>query len=209
MNKVGLRPTLWRTARALANENRLRLVREVWRAKGSLSVTELARRLGLAIPTASQYLRALNARGLLSVGRNGSFVYYSDGRDRSLPEAQVIQDALSELFARKKLHDGWELRLVAVLHAYSHFRRIDIVKCLAKGGGMGFHDILRTTRIPKASLVRHLCVLKEGGVVSIGTDSVYALSEPRDPLAVALCSLVLESAGVSVPHFAKTGTVVS
>ena len=113
-----LRPTVWRTARALANANRLRLLREVWKSRGRLSVTELAERLGMAVSTTSQYLRALNARGLISVGRSGSYVYYADGKDRSLPEAQAIQDAFSSLFSQRRLSDGWGKPLLAVLRAY-------------------------------------------------------------------------------------------
>ena len=64
-----LKPTLWRTARALANGDRLNLMRLVSTAKGAKGVSELAAEAGLPIPTASVYLRALNARGLISVVR--------------------------------------------------------------------------------------------------------------------------------------------
>ena len=74
--KETLKPTLWRTARALANADRLRLFREVYKSQGAADVTELAEAVELPIPIASTYLRALNARGLVSVVRTGSYVLY-------------------------------------------------------------------------------------------------------------------------------------
>ena len=76
MEKNQLKPTLWRTARALANPDRLNLMYLVANAKGEKGVVELAGEAGLPVPTASTYLRALNARGLISVVRVASFVYY-------------------------------------------------------------------------------------------------------------------------------------
>ena len=71
----------------LANGDRLNLMRLVSTAKGAKGVSELAAEAGLPIPTASVYLRALNARGLISVVRAGPHVYYGTGSDRSLPTA--------------------------------------------------------------------------------------------------------------------------
>ena len=145
MNNIGLRPTVWRTARALAIKNRLLLLREVWMSKGCLSVTDFSGRVGMSVPTASQYLRAMNARGLISVGRSGSCVYYADGRDRSLPEAQAIQTGFAKLFSRKRLPVDWTQPVLSLLRAYSHFRRIDIIHSLAACGDASFTDISRKT----------------------------------------------------------------
>ena len=191
MNNNELRPTVWRTARALANKNRLLLLREVWMAKGSLSVTDLSRRVGMAVPTASQYLRAMNARGLISVGRNASYVYYADGKDRSLPEAQAIQDALSSLFSRKRLPVDWTQPVLSLLRAYSHFRRIDIIRSLASCGNAGFNDISRNTSIPKMSLARHLKVLLSAQVVARDVGGGYSLCKPQDEVASALLGVTV------------------
>ena len=200
-----LRPTVWRTARALANANRLRLLREVWKSRGRLSVTELAERLGMAVSTTSQYLRALNARGLISVGRSGSYVYYADGKDRSLPEAQAIQDAFSSLFSQRRLSDGWGKPLLAVLRAYSHFRRIDIIRCLASVGGESFSGISHATSIPKMSLARHMRMLT-GACVVDNANGVYSLCSPHGTLEAALLRITVAGRCSQVSHFAKCDT---
>ena len=64
-----LKPTLWRTYRVLANEDRLRLFKAVMENSGNLSVRDYAKMLHLADDVASVYLRQMNARGLLGVER--------------------------------------------------------------------------------------------------------------------------------------------
>ena len=205
MENNDLRPTVWRTARALSNVNRLRLLREVWKSKGRLSVTELAERLGMAVSTTSQYLRALNARGLISVGRSRSYVYYADGKDRSLPEAQVIQNAFSNLFSQRRLPCGWEKPLLAVIRAYSHFRRVDIIRCLASRGCESFSGISHATSIPKMSLARHMRVLTCACVVN-NTNGVYSLCAPHGEVAAALFRIAAAGTSSQVSHFAKCDT---
>ena len=117
--KEKLRPTVWRTARALDNENRLRFLRAVFISKEAKGVTRLAEDIGVSVSTASQYLRALNARGLVDVKRESSYVYYGSGKNRSLPEAQLLQDAFRRLFERKDLPSDWPARISPVLKAYA------------------------------------------------------------------------------------------
>jgi len=69
------RPTLWRTCRVLANRTRLRIFRRLAQQPGQ-TVSDVARRLRLSLPVTSQYLRALEARGLLSARRVGLRVTY-------------------------------------------------------------------------------------------------------------------------------------
>ena len=205
MENNDLRPTVWRTARALSNVSRLRLLREVWKSGGRLSVTELAERLGMAVSTTSQYLRALNARGLISVGRSGAYVYYADGKDRSLPEAQAIQDAFSNMFSQRRLPGGWEKSLLAALRAYSHFRRIDIIRCLASGGGRRFSAISHVTSIPKMSLARHMRMLTCACIVD-NANGVYSLCAPHGEVAAALFRIAAAGTSSQVSHFAKCDT---
>ena len=123
MEKNQLKPTLWRTARALANPDRLNLMYLVANAKGEKGVVELAGEAGLPVPTASTYLRALNARGLISVVRVASFVYYGTKSDRSLPAAIAIQEAFRRLFSRKALPKDWTARLLPLVKGYANPRR--------------------------------------------------------------------------------------
>ena len=112
----------------MANRDRLNLLRLVAISKGEKGVAELAAEAGLPVPTASLYLRALNARGLISVVRSGPYVYYGTGSDRSLPVAISIQKAFRKLFALKELPADWTDRLLPLLRAYSNPRRETIVR---------------------------------------------------------------------------------
>ena len=185
-----LRPTVWRTVRALANANRLRFLEAVFRAKGKKGVTELASELDLAVPTASIYLRTLNARGLISVMRASSFVFYGDGQDRSLPEARILQHAFAELFASKKeMGKDWPIRIMPTLLAYSYERRIRIIVCLSERGRCRFADIASATGIPSMSLSRHLRVMRDAKVVELDAEDNYRICQPRNNLEHALLSL--------------------
>ena len=56
-------PTLWRTCRVLANRKRLQTLALLIRQPNQ-TVSAVAERMSLSMPAASQYLRALEARGL-------------------------------------------------------------------------------------------------------------------------------------------------
>src|SRR6266478_9641531 len=61
-------PTLWRTCRVLANRKRLQILALLSRQPNQ-TVSTVARQMRLSLPAASQYLRALEARGLLTCRR--------------------------------------------------------------------------------------------------------------------------------------------
>ncbi len=205
MEKEELRPTLWRTARALANKNRLLFFRAVWLSKGKRAVSELAKDVGLSVSTASVYLRALNARGLISVRRVTSRVYYGNGRDRSLPEAQLLQTAFAKIFSRRNLPNDWPADLIPTLHAYSHLRRITILQCLAEAH-RGFTDLSSATGIPEMSLARHLRVLSKAQIISC-KENLYSIVKPCDVLQSALLEIALLGVANRRPelsHFMKS-----
>lgn len=181
-----LRPTVWRTARALANESRLRFLRAVFESKGTKGVSKLAEELGVSISTASIYLRALNARGLVDVRRESSHVFYGNGKNRSLPEAQRLQAAFGKLFASKHLSDEWPSSVIPVLRAYANARRIEIVKAIAAQGPLSFSGLSAISGIPETSLLRHLSILLAAGVVAHDKHRQYVLVKPKDPLGSAL-----------------------
>src|SRR5712692_10468851 len=70
-----VQPTLWRTCRVLANSTRLKIF-DLLRQQPGQTVSVIARRLKLSLPLTSQYLRALEARGLLAARRVGLRVVY-------------------------------------------------------------------------------------------------------------------------------------
>ena len=180
-----LKPTLWRTARALANRDRLNLLRLVAISKGEKGVAELAAEAGLPVPTASLYLRALNARGLISVVRSGPYVYYGTGSDRSLPVAISIQKAFRKLFALKELPADWTDRLLPLLRAYSNPRRETIVRIIAMRQPLRYVELHMRSGICETSFLRHLGVLTAAGIGTLAPNGSYSLAKPRNSLAAA------------------------
>src|SRR3954465_2795140 len=94
-----LQPTLWRTCRVLANYKRLQIVALLARNPAQ-TVSTAARPLKLSRPTASQYLRALEARGLLICQRVGPRVEYRLANGRSAGSADQIVAALRRVLGR-------------------------------------------------------------------------------------------------------------
>ena len=183
-----LRPTLWRTARALANPDRLNLMRLVANAKGAKGVVDLANEANIPIPTASLYLRALNARGLISVVRSGPFVYYGTGSDRSLPVAITIQSSFRNLFALKKLPRDWTARLLPLLKAYSNPRRELIVQIIGARQPIRYVELHQRAGICETSFLRHLGILLAAGIIIRNPDGSYSLAKPANTLAAAFLS---------------------
>lgn len=181
--KAELKPTLWRTARALANADRLELLRLVYEAKSKQNVTDLAKRVNLAIPTTSTYLRALNARGLISVVRSGSFVFYGTNSDRSLPVAAAIQSAFFHFFRTTKLSRGWSQKYVSLFKGYAHPRRENIIRCLKKTHLLTFGEIHQKSGIHPIALLRHLAFLLKAGIITRDEEHHYTLVQPSDIIA--------------------------
>jgi DNA-binding transcriptional ArsR family regulator len=178
-----LKPTLWRTARALANSDRLNLMYLVSTAKGTKGVVELAAEANLPVPTASIYLRTLNARGLISVVRSGPYVYYGTGSDRSLPVAMSIQESFRRLFARKSMPTGWTGNLLPLLRAYSNPRRESILRLLRNFQPMRYSELRKLSGLCETSFLRHLDILTAARIVESDTRGSYSLAKPKNSLA--------------------------
>lgn len=176
------RPTLWRTCRVLANQHRLRILAFVAREPGQ-TVSEVANELRIALPTASLYLRALEARGFLQSKRVGRHVKYrfATGTDESTARLlAALRTALSGL-------DEERGRVFKLATAFTHPRRIEIVRVLAHGRGT-VQQLQATTRVPWRALSRHLLKLHRRGLI-VDQPEGYALATPHDPLAAALLEL--------------------
>jgi DNA-binding transcriptional ArsR family regulator len=182
-----LSPTLWRTCRALANRKRLRLLRHVMSVP-DISVSVAAQTLGMPLPVTSQYLRILNARGLLQAKRQRRQVLYKAAHDPSLPEVRVLLEALRRAFRARAnpLEKAFQ-----ALTAFTHPRRIILVQAVAAGA-----DSLRTIRaktgISSNAALRHLRKLRQRGYVSQKADR-YQCRRPAAPLARALMGLILRT----------------
>ena len=195
----GLSPTLWRTARSVANEDRLRLVRIVADGGGAVAVSEVAAAAGLPRPTASLYLRALNARGVLGVERRDGRVFYTLQPDRSLPVAAAVQDAFRVLFRREDPPEGWEGRLVPGLRAFSHFRRLDMMEALLRSPGLAPEEWRSAVRIPPSSFAHHFAVLLRSGLLRRDDGNRFFLVRPSNPVLAALFATLAEGTDLASP----------
>ena len=83
--------TLAETGKALADENRMRILLTV--AQGRKSVTQVVEAVGLSQPLVSHHLRELRRGRLVTVDRQGPFVYY----ELAGPEVLAALSALAAL----------------------------------------------------------------------------------------------------------------
>lgn len=89
-------------AKALADENRLRILLCI--GEGKKSVTQITEAVGLSQPLVSHHLRELKRGLLVSVERKGPFVFYELSQPEVLSAiAELEQLAASLLHARQHL----------------------------------------------------------------------------------------------------------
>jgi predicted ArsR family transcriptional regulator len=180
-----LTPTLWRTCRTLANRRRLGLFQAIL-SNPDVSVAQTAARLRMNPALASKYMRELNARGLLAVTRHAGNVFYRIEADSSVPQAHSLIDALTSVFRKEKSPID---RIFRNVTAFTHPRRIAIVRCL-KQGPTRFSDLRRELRISTPALQRHLRKLASRGFLQSNMDrGIYALKTSGSPLEMALLKL--------------------
>lgn len=179
-----LHPTVWRTCRVLSSESRLKLLWKLFQ-EGEGSVTSLGKALGLPEPLASRYLRALNARGLISSQRRKKYVFY---RPEANPEVEHAERMLTTL--RNGYDRFMPLSLVAhQMTAFTHPRRIDIVRALNAGACDEAQLSIRTHISPQA-LYRHLKKLLGRGFIE-KTGGEVRLRSQTDELAEVLLNIAL------------------
>ncbi len=182
-----LNPSLWRTCRALANRNRLRLLQYLI-VHPDENVSRVAEHVGLRVSLASQYLRALNARGILAVSRRGVWVHYRVAPDPTIPEAALLVNAL-----RRELNGAGPSieHAFSALTAFTHPRRIRLVRLLGETGHLGRDELRRRSDMSGDALSRHLAKLTRRGIVS-EEDGVWRLGSPGGPLAKALVAIAVQ-----------------
>jgi DNA-binding transcriptional ArsR family regulator len=183
-----LSPTLWRTCRALANRKRLALLRQVI-VQEPVSVEDLALRAKISVGTCSQWLRLLNSRGLLRVVRQGRWVYYSLGADSSVRQAEGVLNAIRKaLQVCKNLEN--EEHIFHALTAYTHPRRIQIVKAVVAAGEISVQGLSQALRISIPALYRHLHKLEDRSLISMADDRCR-ITQPRSGFARTLFHLAI------------------
>ena len=191
-----LRPTFWRTCRAVMNETRLRLLKAVVESQGKACVVQLARAVDIDESLASICLRQLNARGLLGVRRERIKVLYNTDHDRSLPDSVAFQEALVK-YLRQDLTANWEIDLIRRLKAFTHFNRLAIIIRLAEGPAT-IAELYDSVGVVVKSLYHHLKYLTGAKLVEVerryGEGSVIKLVPQDHPVVQTMLRVILAGA---------------
>ena len=185
-NSPAGQPTLWRTCRVLANRQRLQMLALLIRKPGQ-TVSSVARQMRLSLPAASQYLRALEARGLLTCRRVGVRVEYRPVATTTEGGGGAIATALRIPVGRSQQLPGVLFKLAT---AFTHPRRIEVYRAL-KNGADSFVGVQATTHISTRALARHLPKLEARGFVKKEGD-VYAVTNHAHPLGRVLARLAVQ-----------------
>ena len=127
---MNLNTTLWRTCRVLSGKVRLDLLRRILE-RPDQSVSMLAEASNLSHPRTSQELRRLQSRGLVQAVRSGRWVCYRPVPDPQVPSAKPLLAAMKAALARNSPEA--DAQTIRVAKAYSHQRRLDIVRELLGG----------------------------------------------------------------------------
>jgi DNA-binding transcriptional ArsR family regulator len=168
----------------LANPVRLRVLRHVCR-KGEACVSATARACRLPMSSATNALRALQARGLLGVRREGLFVIYYAHADESVEHAAAVLAAVRRVLDRRVA----DRQIIRTVTAFTHVRRILIVQALAAAPADAAM-LSVTCGISLPALYRHMVKLERRGLIEAVADGTWRLAQPDGSLARALLGLV-------------------
>jgi DNA-binding transcriptional ArsR family regulator len=178
-----LNPTLWRTCRVLAGEPRLQLLWHIFDAK-ELSVQQLSECTGMSRQNTSTQLRAMSARGLISLRREKMNVFYRAEPNTALNEAPQLLEALKACYARSTSFKT----LIRMATGFTHERRIEIVHALNEHP-LDFQKLLYETGMSSSALSRHLDKLIVRGYVKY-INRLYRRTQPGNPLGRTLLKII-------------------
>ncbi|HKS36305.1 MAG TPA: helix-turn-helix domain-containing protein [Verrucomicrobiae bacterium] len=179
-----LQPTLWRTCRVLANRRRLKILGVLLR-QSPQTVSSLSRQLKLPLPVASQSLRALEGRGLLTSRRIGRRVDYRP----SVANSNVTRGVVRSVRLAFHRDPAPVETLFKRSTAFTHPRRIEIFRALDAQAST-LPQIQAATRISVRALVRHLRKLEARGFVNC-RNGIYTVVNPPDAFGRALAQLAV------------------
>ena len=175
---MSLSPTLWRTCRVLMNPLRLRCLDAVLREPGRC-VSAIAKEVHLPVPVASQYLRDLQARGMLAVTRRSRWVFYSAGPDPSVEHADTLLVAIGIARVNREIPID---QVRAVLDGLAHPRRLAILHRLAQVRRSDFDGLRVATGISTPALWRHLDKLERCAWIQHG-EAAWRIAGDLPPFA--------------------------
>lgn len=171
---------------AIANRTRLQIFDLLLQRPG-LTVSIVAASLKHPLSLTSEYLRALEARGLLAVRRVGKRVKYSPADTVKNQNANPLVAALRKTFMREKEPVEAAFTLAT---AFTHPRRIEIVRSLQLAPRTSA-QIQTATGIPARTLSRHLRKLERRGFV-VQCLGGFAVANRTDALAQELVRMAMK-----------------
>ena len=180
-----LTPTLWRTCRAAANIQRLRLFNAMI-DQPPQSMGTIATKRGMPKAVCCQYMRHLNARGLCQATRQSRWVYYHLQADPKVRHSEAIMEAL--ISALRNADESVYKNAFRDLTTFTHPRRIAIVQSLCKHGKAQSSTLCKDCGVSRLAMQRHLDKLLRRGIIG-EKDGFFFLVAPQTPLAKTLVSI--------------------
>ena len=177
-------PTLWRTCRVLANRKRLQTLALLIR-RPNQTVSAIAESLNLSMPAASQYLRALEARGLLICCRVGRRVEYRPSAGTRGAGEEIVK-SLRRVFRQRPEPIETIFKLST---AFTHPRRVELFRALMNGAD-SIAKLEAATKMPPRALSRHLAKLEARGFVKQEAVLLLAVTSHRHPFGRVLAAFV-------------------
>ncbi|MBI5383616.1 MAG: hypothetical protein HZA90_02905 [Verrucomicrobia bacterium] len=179
-------PTLWRTCRVLANPLRLQMFGLLLRRPGQ-TVSAVADHLHQPLALTSLYLRALEARSLLTVRRTGRWVSYRPSPATEPSPSAGLLVALRAAFQHEAEPVETIFRLAT---AFTHPRRIELFRLL-KTGPRKLGQLRAAAHISAWASLRHLKKLEARGFIT-RQEGLYAVAERTDGLGQELARLAAQ-----------------
>jgi len=176
-------PTLWRTCRIIANENRLHLLREIFKQPRQ-DVSTLASSIGLTLGATSNQLKLLCNEGFITPHRRDQHVLY----DGVIPYAPIHIKKLQVTLKKELLSGSPSHVIYRDATGLSHQRRVELVHRLNKAP-QSIENLIEETVMSYSALSRHLKKLMARGYVSYSAKQ-YQLESPPGKLAKELVKII-------------------
>ena len=171
---------LWRVCRVVSNRVRLRMLLALDRQQ-RLRVGELARAMKISQPTASQYLRALEACGFVRARRIRRAVMYESARSDK-PRNRLMEPLMGRLRGGKNSIES----VFRLATAFANPGRIEVFRRL-KSKPKSLIELKSELEWSRWTLSRHLEKLKSRGFVKAGEqDGTYTCPAVADEFGRAL-----------------------
>jgi len=149
-----------------------------------LTVSVVAKRMGIPVSVTSKYLRALNARGLLCASRSGADVRYRAVADRTVPGSAQLLEAILWTFQHEPQAEETIFRMST---AFTHPRRVAIIEMLEQGS-LSKVELRMRIGMSQAAAGRQLAKLADRGFVTSDSGGWRRVTQ-KHPLAAVLARL--------------------